>query len=442
MSDLTELTDALAPQLAPYLTRQRWYAGPDQLEAVRVLDVGELCTTGDGTRHLYDVVVEAGGARYQLLVGRRPAGEPADFLAGHGDASFGAFGDSYLYDATFDSELTRELLAVVTGGVQVAERVRPISAEQSNTSLVFDDRVIMKIYRRLVDDGDNPDIEVTTALAQAGFAHVARPFGVWRRGGTDLAFAQEFLAGGAEGWALALTSLRDFYESPADDPGDVGGDFSMEARRLGRVTAELHLTMAQVFPARPLDGRDWSALASSIGDRLARVAAIAERRSAVADRLASVAGPGPSIRVHGDYHLGQVMRADGGWYILDFEGEPARPRHERVAPASPMKDVAGMLRSFDYAAMVALAERRGEADPADDAAARWSRHNRTAFLSGYLDQPGIDSLLPPAAEREVVLAAYELDKALYELDYERAYRPTWESIPLGALDRIVGALTG
>ena len=211
------LPDDFGQLLAPYLARQRWYAGPEELDpsGVRVVESRELCSTGGGSRHLYLVVVDAAGGRYQVLVGERPAGEPADFLQGHGDAMIAGLDGRFLYDATVDPELARELLPIVTGGVESATRVRPVGAEQSNTSLVYDDRVIVKVFRRLVA-GRNPDVEVTTALARVGFRHVARPFGVWRSGDLDLAFAQQYLAGGSEGWALATTSLRDFYDSEGE----------------------------------------------------------------------------------------------------------------------------------------------------------------------------------------------------------------------------------
>ena len=440
----------LGDLLAPYLTRQRWYAGPDELGpgGVSVLETAELCSTGGGSCRLYLALVEAAGSRYQVLVGERPAGEHAELLQGHGDSIIAGLEDRYLYDATVDAELAKELLAIVTGGAEAPTRVRPVGAEQSNTSLVYDDRIILKLFRRLVA-GHNPDVAVTTALYGVGFTHVARPHGVWRRGDYDLGFAQEFLAGGAEGWALALTSLRDFYNSGLDDPAAAGGDFSMEAQRLGAVTAKLHLAMAEAMGVdRDLlvSGR-YAALVGSVRDRLLGVAAdgtLPRRRVEVAsERLEAVSQPGPAIRVHGDFHLGQVMRADSGWYVLDFEGEPARPLEERLQPTSALKDVAGMLRSFDYAARFALQERgTADAEGLGAAAGAWASHNGAAFVAGYLDQDGIDSLLPPDVDREAVLAAYELDKALYELGYERAYRPAWEAIPRAALARITDRLAG
>jgi maltokinase len=154
--------------------------------------------------------------------------------------------------------------------------------------------------------------------------------------------------------------------------------------------------------------------------------------------LASAADAGPAIRVHGDYHLGQVMRTDTGWYVLDFEGEPARPLAERIARTSPMKDVTGMLRSFDYAARWVLLERDAvDAERLHVRAEAWLALNCGAFLDGYLDTPGVEALLPGDQDSyRAVLEAFELDKAIYELEYERAYRPEWVDVPGSAVHRL------
>ncbi|MDP9072920.1 MAG: phosphotransferase, partial [Actinomycetota bacterium] len=391
---------------------------------------------------------EAGTVRYQLMLGERPNGELAEFLHGHETAVLGSVGDRYYYDATVDSELALALLGVITSGAETANRVRPVSAEQSNTSLVYDDRLIAKVFRRL-HDGPNPDVEVTEALARAGFSHVAAPIAAWRRGGTDLAFVQQYLVGGSEGWALALTSLRDLYSDRPADPADAGGDFGAEAGRLGRMTAEMHLALADAFGVETgaLRSVGWPALLDSIEDRLRTVvgAGWSGAPAQLLERLRSVDDPGPALRVHGDYHLGQVMRTDSGWYVLDFEGEPARPIHERTVHTAAYKDVTGMLRSFHYAAYFALLEREdhemAELSPLADA---WEARNRAAFLDGYLDAPGIGVLLPERPDvRDSVALAFELDKALYELAYERAYRPGWIQIPSTAIQRLLtGSIRG
>ncbi len=443
------LPDGVVELLPAYLSRQRWYAASDHAEPKKVTvgPVQELWTGPDGAHRLLWAVVDADGADYQLLIGERPGGEPAEFLNGQDRAMVGAAGSRYYYDATVDAELSLRLLSLVTGADAHPEHVRPVATEQSHTSLIFDDRVIVKIYRRL-SAGPNPDVAVTEALAEAGFAHVATPLGTWRFGQWELAFAQEFLTGAAEGWALALTSLRDLYNSGLADPGEAGGDFAAEVARLGRMTAELHLALAEVFGAGPppADGpASFAALIESLEQRLRSLGdalgpGIVGQADGLFSRFRAVRDPGVVLRPHGDYHLGQVLRTDRGWYVLDFEGEPARPASERLRPTSPLKDVAGMLRSLQYAARFALTEWSvEEAGRLEPQARAWEQHNRAAFRRGYLSLRAIHALLPPADDREAVLAAWELDKALYEAAYEQAYRPEWAPIPLGAVARLVAS---
>jgi maltokinase len=443
VSTLDVLPVGVADLVPAYLGRQRWYAGssePDP-DSVRVVDADELAVTGNGAHRLLWALADGEGARYQLLIGERPSGDPAEFLGGHEPAVLGLVGAAYYYDATLDPELARAFLGVVMGGDEQVTHVRPVSAEQSNTSLVYDDRVILKVFRRLVD-GPNPDVEVTQALASTGFVHVAPPLAAWRRHGFDLAFAQQFLPGGSEGWALALTSLRDFYAGGGGDPAEAGGDFGAEARRLGQMTAEMHLAMASAFGVRRRDefrASTWTRVVDDVAVRLRQVPDPAGAAEGVIKALRAVRDPGPAIRVHGDYHLGQVMRTDTGWYVLDFEGEPARPMEERLAPTSPLKDVTAMLRSFQYAAHFVLLEREDtEQARLRPMATAWEAHNRAAFLDGYLATPAIDELLPGNEEdRSAVTLAFELDKVLYELAYERAYRPSWVEIPRSAIRRLL-----
>ena len=418
--------------LPAYLGRQRWFSGPPP-------DSATVAAREDLAGGLEWMLVDAGGARYQVVVGRRPAHAGPEFLHGHDEAVLGVVGHDLAFDATLDPEYARILLSLVAPGEE-GHLVRPMGAEQSNTSLVFDDRVVLKLFRRL-HAGGNPDVEVPAALAEQGFNSVAEPLGLWRRDGVDLAVVARYLAGGAEGWALALTSLRDFYAAENDDPAAAGGDFAAEAGRLGDVTAGMHLAMARAFGASRGDPATWAASVESQMSRLddGDVDPIAAK--SFVERLHAVAEPGSAIRVHGDFHLGQVLRTDSGWFVLDFEGEPARPLAERSLPSSPLKDVSGMLRSFHYAAAVALSERdEHERDALVPRAEAWERRNRMAFLRGYLAAPGVEDLLPAAgADRHAVLAAFELDKAVYEVLYERAHRPDWVDIPLGAVRRLLDA---
>ena len=439
-----ELPPGLEELLPAHLSAQRWYAGHSGPELRSIgMELGRRLWTDGGGHSLWHAIVRAGGDRYQLVVAERPAGEPAEFLHGRESGSIAAIGQAFFYDATLDADMDKVLLQVASDGKESAELARPVQAEQSNTSLVFDDRIILKLFRRL-HPGPNPDVEVTTALVAAGFTHVAEPLVTWREQEFDLAFGQQYLVGGSEGWALALTSLRDLYNSPLQGPGEAGGDFSAEAARLGRMTAEMHLALVKSFGV--VRGREsserWLGLITNLEPRLKDASDVVGRdllaaASPMLERLRSVIDPGPYMRVHGDYHLGQVMRTDTGWYVLDFEGEPSKVLTERTELLSPFKDVSSMLRSFHYATRHALGERpASDTERLDPLALAWDTHNRQAFLDGYRHTTGIDDLMPPPEEAAAVLIGYELDKALYELDYERSHRPDWVSIPLDALDRL------
>ncbi len=440
-----ELRDGLEPLIPAYLGGQRWYAGAEapSPESVRV-ERGRALWAGNDGHRLWHATVAVDGTHYQLLIGERPVGERAEFLHGREQAVLGTVDSAVFYDAVLDSELARILLQVASDGAESAVLSRPMSAEQSNTSLVFDDRLILKVYRRL-HPGPNPDVEVTSALVAVGFGHVALPLVTWREDPYDLAFGQQYLAGGSEGWALALTSLRDLYNSPCEDPAQAGGDFANEARRLGRMTAQMHLALAETLGVvqGPAVVGEWDALLDRTVNRLAAAADVAGRdlvaeASVLLARLRAVTDPGPAIRVHGDYHLGQVMQTDSGWYVLDFEGEPAKSLAERTAPTSPLKDVSSFLRSLDYASRYVLTERAAsEMAQLVPLARAWHAHNRQAFLEGYLDVDGIRSLLPGPKSAPAVAFAHELDKALYEFDYERAHRPDWALLPLAGINQLL-----
>ena len=423
---------ALEKLLPDYLPRQRWFSGQDAADAT----VTRLEQPAPG---LGWALVDAAGSTYQLVVGTRPATEPPPFLQGQEAGVLGTIDGLIVYDATLDAELGMALLSLVAPD-EHAEHVRPAGAEQSNTSLVYDNRLILKLFRRLAG-GPNPDVEVVTALTEQGFANTPSAVGVWEDGDYDLAICQQFLAEAVDGWSLALTSLRDFYGSNCDDAGDCGGDFAPEAERLGETTAAMHIAMAAAFGTSPGDTAGWADLVDKQFERLQPrdIDQAAADRFVAALRAVPADKAGASIRVHGDYHLGQVLRTDAGWYVLDFEGEPARPLEERTAPSSPLKDVAGMLRSFHYAAQVGLTE-RAEANQERylPKAENWEAHNRAAFLRGYMGAAAGAGLLPgDDAALDAVLTAFELDKAVYELLYERGHRPDWVVIPQSAIARLL-----
>jgi len=324
--------------------------------------------------------------------------------------------------------------------------------------------VIVKLFRRVLA-GPNPEVEVALALDRVGFNHLPAPVAHWRRADLDLdlALAQEYLRGGAEGWALAMGSLRDVLAlgtgveaGPSADELVVraGADFSPEAGRLGVMVAKLHAAFGAAFGRAPAAPRSWAASIRAELEALATRAAGLPREDggALAELLAALPGAargllarlegigqaGGATRVHGDLHLGQVMRADAGWFVLDFEGEPDRPLEVRRAVTSPAKDVAGMLRSFDYAAAVALRERATVTPWTRELARAWARANRRAFLRSYFAQPGLAELLPGRlGDLEALVAAFELEKAAYELGYELDHRPDWVDIPAAALEDLL-----
>ena len=315
-----------------------------------------------------------------------------------------------------------------------------LGGEQSNTSVIVDPGgerpVIVKLFRVLAG-GENPDVVVQTALAAAGSSRVARPAG-WIEGWWPdpegktpahghLAYACEFLPGSRDAWREATEAIA------------AGRPFEEQARGLGAATAEVHTTLARALPTRRVDGAALDALADGL---LARVdwavnavkalEPFTDAARTAADAVRHVSAAPDLQQVHGDYHLGQVLHsATRGWILLDFEGEPLRPLSERTAPDLALRDVAGMLRSFDYAARHATVG----LDPRDEravAAQTWATACRTAFLDGYAAGGGDDP-----RRHAVLLRALELDKALYEVVYETRNRPTWLQIPLGAVRRLL-----
>ena len=439
----------LATLLPDFLVRQRWYGASD-LELTGVEVSAFEVWKPDWPVLIWAVVDARFGddslARYQVPVGLRPLDQTERFLEGKGRSMLGdvdtADGPALVYDALVDPELALAFLRQIAPDEPV-ERVRSLNVEQSNTSVVYDERLIMKVFRRLAE-GPNPDVEVTEGLARVGFTHISAPVAAWRQDDIDLAVVRTFLEAGTEGWQLALTSLRDVYGSRLD-PAESGGDFAPEAYRLGQITAQMHLKLSEAFGATDGEPQVW---AESMLANLSRSRARALDAPAIAaayDALRSIQDPGASIRVHGDYHLSQTMRTDGGWYILDFEGEPALPLDERRKPSSPLRDVAGMMRSFHYAAEVGLAERGGAADDDElrSLGVRWEQHVSEAFRQGYFDTDGIDALLPTTSvDREIVLNAFIFAKAVYEIGYELAHRPGWVRIPMDAVSRLVDSSGG
>ncbi|GII79399.1 aminoglycoside phosphotransferase [Sphaerisporangium rufum] len=460
------MTQHLEELLAGWITHQRWFAGKGRaitelaVESATPLPLrgpaesfhqqvaGSCGATDAEVRHLIITVRQDGRTdRYQMLVGFR---RELPHRLRH--VQIGETPEGFAYDAAHDQEVTGVLLAAIAAGADVgplrfrhmpgveidtSPRSLVLGAEQSNTSLVFGDAYICKLFRKIVP-GVNPELEVVSALAERGAPNIARPYG-WMEAdvageNTTLAFTQEFLATASDGWALALTSVRDLYGSlPGTPASDVGGDFAAEAHRLGAATARLHQEMAAAFPTATIDPHEVKRMVEGFRRRLdsaisevPELGGHAAAAHAAFDRLAALDRPVTVQRVHGDYHLGQVMRTPSEWVVLDFEGEPGQPLNERRALDSPLRDVAGMLRSFDYAARHLLAG-HPEAGTLAPRAAEWAERNRAAFIAGYSAGGGRIH-----GDDAVLLRALELSKAAYEVVYEARNRPNWLPIPLAA----------
>lgn len=479
-ADPGALLASLDPLLRGWLPRQRWFAGKGRpLAGFDLVAATELLPPGAGQGLLHLLVRvrqslpgsapaadhELHGDCYQLLLGIRTELPPrlAPALIGH--VTGGALSGRTVYEALHDPRLAALLLerlrlpgrlgvlrflrapgagggqdspgppdslgsagpptAEDTHGIDIPPGLVPraLGVEQSNSSLVYGDTFILKLFRRVVP-GVNPDLELPLALAAQGCRRVPPPAAWMTADGADeplvLGVLQPYVAGATDGWELALQSLAK------------GTDFSAEARALGRAAAEVHAALAAALPTVTLGRAQVELLARGMTERLeAAVGAVPALRPyapalrTAYDALADLAAEGDTQlmaqRVHGDLHLGQCLRAPSGtWSLIDFEGEPARPLAERRMPQPPARDVAGMLRSFDYAA-------RSHRPWTPE----WADTCRAAYCSGYADVSGRDPRTSP-----VLLRAHETDKAVYEAVYEARHRPDWLPVPLAALDRL------
>ena len=463
------VTTGLLASLAAWLPHQRWFPGRGAtLSDLAVISDVSLQAGDPALRHLVvQTSLRTGPARFQVLVGYR-----RELPAGLERALIGREDGVACYDALHDPELAGVLLHAITeqrlaehlrfvrepaappqsryDAAGAAGRGRLLGAEQSNTSLVFGDIAILKVLRRLFS-GANPDLEVADALARLHSARVAAPYG-WIETDLDgepvlLAVLSQFLAGASDGWTIALASLQRLYARhgaygqeyltepvtglvAAPDAGAM--PFTAEARELGQATAELHADMARAFGSRDMTAGELTELAGDLNQKLTDAIAVVPELTAFEARIRSAYGAVATLRepvllqrIHGDYHLGQVMQAAQGWVALDFEGEPAVPLAVRRAPAPALRDVAGMLRSFDYAARHQLIGHHS-AQAVTAVADGWVRNCQDAFCAGYSAAGGTDPDV-----HGTLLRALTLEKAVYEVIYEYRHRPSWLEIPLG-----------
>lgn len=425
-----------------YLARQRWFSGDSQPIA-RIETTPWIREPSSGLGVRFELVHMADGTIYNV-----PASYRRDPYPGLDGALMGVEDGLHVYDALLDAHARTALLSGFFGAptpdvaydilepLQVSADVItvPLIAEQSNTSIIIGDTLLAKFFR-IVVEGRNPDIEISRALTEEGAAHIAPVRGWISTGGFDLAMIYDYYVSATDGWDSARTSFRSLLAGTAPNPESSGADFAPEARRLGATVRAVHDHLAH------LGSGSWGpaeldVLAGHLQTRFAAaletVPALSRHRAsadAAFGELRSITVPVAVQRVHGDLHLGQTLRTVGGWVLIDFEGEPGAALGERTRLDSPLRDVAGVLRSFDYAPHSVIMQVGHADEEARRRAAAWARRNHEAFLEGY----GVAN--DPTSY--VLVRCYQIDKAAYEVAYETRHRPTWAQIPEAALDRLL-----
>jgi maltose alpha-D-glucosyltransferase / alpha-amylase len=515
-----ELHGSLPAQLPGFLVRQRWFGGKArQIRSAELADV--IPVPMEGVEALLTVVTvkyaEGAHESYAIPLVPTEASKSSEDDAASLKVEWArtAGGFAVLTDALRNEAFLSTLLdlirrqAVLAGdkgelrAVQTTEFARlypasaasllpkPVGAEQSNSSTIYGDRLILKFFRR-VEDGINPDLEIGNFLTvKTHFPNIAQVAGSLQyhaRDGKQAAqgILQAFVPNQGDAWKYTLGSLAEFYEGAAKQPSHgsqsgqelpefahtSAGAYLKSAALLGQRTAQMHLALSsdaqdRAFAPEPFTMEFQGALETSMLKLMARVfTQLREKRTALsaqwhgkADELAGreleIAGRFQSAlsrpmhaqrtRIHGDYHLGQVLYTGSDFVIIDFEGEPARPLAERRIKRSPLQDVAGMLRSFHYAAFAALfafAGARGmapeEVSRLSDWAESWNGWVADRFLSSYFQTAGSAAFLPESGqETQTLLDLHLLEKAVYELGYELNNRPTWVGIPLQGIAKLL-----
>ena len=490
-----ELAKLGTDELVAFLAPRRWFgAKAGTPSAARVRDTIALpwaggrfaiarleVTTGNaGQPKLYQLPLSVRGTNE---IGNAPPGSTlARVVAGDGEgllfdavedrAFLRALADSFAYGGSFGDDGSRWVIEPLSAAplvIPASAELRVGSAEQSNTSLVIGDQAILKLFRKL-EQGDHPDVELTRFLTiDARFPHTPALLGVVRFEDTGrhtvAGMLQEFLPKSTDAWAYALAKGRPYFQAARES--EPRNDFAVDAERLGVVTRAMHEALATgreaALAPEPVDqavverwasrAKEWVREGFALLGKQLRARALPKERAPEAEALVrrgdhylaivdeivnSVRGDaGLAIRVHGDYHLGQVLRtARDDFMVIDFEGEPARPLAERREKASPLRDVAGMLRSFAYAAATLGMEAKGlDTGTRELRIGRWERDTRDAFLRGYLRDPDNARLARPilpsdTGHTRALLRLFETEKAFYELMYELNNRPEWTWIPM------------
>jgi trehalose synthase-fused probable maltokinase len=472
-------------ELLAFLTAQRWFGAKGGSPTNGRVSDFVVLPWGDGTFAIARAVVDVSGERqsYQLTLAARddmPDGVSAKATIKPG-----------LYDATYDPAFREGLAHALSNGAtshtgDATWHAKPVtaltlttdskvgSAEQSNTSIIFGDAAIVKLFRSL-KAGVHPDVEVTDFLTtRLEFANTPKLLATLTYEHDGMRYvagmAQQFMPGSTDAWTYALERGKKYFEAPIDR--DEPNLFVDDARKLGAVTRAMHEALAAdddhlAFApdaVTPEDVDTWAHRAQqSIREALTLLAAQLGKKALPAERVPEATALvnrrdhflgwideiddnigddlGLCTRVHGDFHLGQVLRtASGDFMIIDFEGEPSRSISDRREKTSPLRDVAGMLRSFAYAAAT-LATSTKNIDPRtrEVRIARWERDVRTAYLDGYLktaDEDAAEILPEDKAHTNQLIALFEAEKAFYELSYELNNRPTWAWIPMRGISKL------
>jgi trehalose synthase-fused probable maltokinase len=466
--------------LPAYISARRWFAG--KARHPQKFTLTDLLPLGDATLLLVGVSYRDSTSETYLL----PLKVSHDAsLLDSPQAIVARSGHSLLIDAVYDPLFRSDLLSVMGGApaLQNAEHKligiagsllesigtnldsRLLDVEQSNTSIIYGEQLFLKLYRKL-EEGVNPDAEITRFLTERRhFTHVAPFAGALeyhpaQKEPRVLGLALGMVPNRGDAWTFTLDELQRFYERASGDRSadlrQLIGDFLGAARCLGTRTAEMHLALGAdpndlAFQPEPFTLSDQLELAGAVRTSTERVFTLlrAARKEAtlhrpLIDALLSIENeivarteqfetriiPSLKIRTHGDYHLGQVLYTGGDFIIIDFEGEPLRPLAWRKRKRSPLRDVAGMLRSFHYAAHSALAKRGGEPSSLEALAEQWAAHVGKAFLDAWRATAHQTGIAPPAgADFDQLLEMFLLEKAIYEVEYELNNRPGWLPIP-------------
>ena len=478
-----DLLGCLASDLFPrFLERQRWF-GAKSRNTVEI-QVADMITLALEPVPLVVVLLqvrfsEGPEETYQLVLGVRDV--PDEAAAEETVARLVCQEtEALLYDALSDPSACRLMLELIAAQTDVAgytgrilmrrtaclraepfalSSIQPLDLEQSNSSVLFGESLFLKVFRK-IEFGLNPDLELNLFLTrEAGFQRVPELCGAITYIGPDtsatLAFVQEYIPSEGSGWDEALKAVKEYL----DDPGrEKLYAFEKSAHEIGLMLGELHLALASegqdpAFSPEPVTASDVAQWRATVLERLEQarsshqeheenIVRIQAKIEAAFDALGSSESLGLKMRYHGDYHLNQVLRTPKGWIMLDFEGEPNRPLEERRRKHTPLRDVAVMLGSFNYAAYTALSER---ARPGGDQWKRqqsrvneWEAMARQAFLQGYVRAMGDSRILPDRAEiRRKILKIFELDRIVCEINYDLDNRPEWAEISLQRIEPVL-----